>query len=79
MQDVETNLSNTEDEYAQLKLLYEANIDENRKLAAEVNRLNEDLKTANAAIPVKEQTDADVLAASDKPPSDEDEATGKIK
>ena len=71
-QDLETNLSNTEDEYAQLKLLYETNIEENRKLAAEVNRLTEDLKTANAAIPeVKEQTDGE--AASDKPPSDEDE------
>ena len=28
LQDVETNLSNTEDEYAQLKLLYETNIEE---------------------------------------------------
>ena len=75
LQDVETNLSNTEDEYAQLKLLYETNIEENRKLAAEVNRLTEDLKAANAAIPIaKEQNELETEALmSDKPPSDEDE------
>ena len=75
LQDVETNLSNTEDEYAQLKLLYETNIDENRKLAAEFNRLTEDLKAANAAIPIaKEQIELETEALmSDKPPSDEDE------
>ena len=74
LQDVETNLSNTEDEYAQLKLLYETNIEENRKLAAEVNRLTEDLKAANAATIAKEQNELETEALmSDKPPSDEDE------
>ena len=68
-------MSNTEDEYSQLKLLYETNIEENRKLAAEVNRLTEDLKAANAAIPIaKEQNELETEALmSDKPPSDEDE------
>ena len=63
------------DKYAQLKLLYETNIEENRKLAAEVNRLTEDLKAANAAIPIaKEQNELETEALmSDKPPSDEDE------
>ena len=63
------------DKYAQLKLLYETKIEENRKLEAEVNRLTEDLKAANAAIPIaKEQNELETEALmSDKPPSDEDE------
>ena len=63
------------DKYAQLKLLYETKIEENRKLEAEVNRLTEDLKAANAAIPIaKEQNELEIEALmSDKPPSDKDE------
>lgn len=51
VQELENSLSSTEDEFATLKELYEKNIDENKKLAAELNRLSNDLEAAKAKIP----------------------------
>lgn len=44
LQDVEKALSTTEDEVTALKELYERDIEENKKLAQEVNRLNAELE-----------------------------------
>lgn len=46
-QDIEKTLSNTEDEYATLKEMYEKNMEENKKLATEINRLNTELGNEN--------------------------------
>ena len=51
LQEVEKILGTTEDEYATLRELYDKNMDENKKLAAEINRLNTDLEATRAKIP----------------------------
>ena len=51
MQDLEKQLSNTEDEFAVLKELYENNSEENKGLAAEVSKLREELEQARRKIP----------------------------
>ena len=49
-QDIEKTLSNTEDEYATLKEMYEKNMEENKKLATEINRLNTELGNENDSL-----------------------------
>ena len=51
MQDLEKHLSNTEDEFAVLKELYENNSEESKGLAAEVSKLREELEQARRKIP----------------------------
>jgi len=54
LQDVEKTLSTTEDEFATLRELYDKNTDENKTLAAEINRLSSELDAATAKIPKTE-------------------------
>ncbi len=44
LSDIERSLSNTEDEFATLKELYDREVDENRKLAEEISRLSTQLE-----------------------------------
>jgi len=75
LQDVEKTLSTTEDEFATLRELYDKNNDENRTLAAEINRLSSDLEIAmeaNARIPKTEPANegaemAELAPEDDKP------------
>lgn len=75
LQDVEKTLSTTEDEFATLRELYDKNNDENRTLAAEINRLSSDLEIAmeaNARIPKTESANeagemAELAPEDDKP------------
>ncbi len=54
LQDVEKTLSNTEDEYASLRELYEGHFEENKRLAEEVDRLTKELETVKAKLPPPE-------------------------
>jgi len=75
LQDVEKTLSTTEDEFATLRELYDKNNDENRTLAAEINRISSDLEIAmeaNARIPKTEPANealemAELAPEDDKP------------
>ena len=51
MQDLEKQLSTTEDEFAVLKELYEKNAEESKELALEVSKLREELEHARQKIP----------------------------
>ena len=51
IQELEKNLSTTEDEFATLKELYDKSQDESKNLASEIDRLNSELKAANEKIP----------------------------
>jgi len=74
--DVEKTLSCTEDEFATLRELYDKNNDENRTLAAEINRLSSDLEIAmeaNARIPKTELANEAVEMAELAPEDDKPE------
>lgn len=51
MQDLEKQLSTTEDEFAVLKELYERNAEENKDLATEVSKMREELEVVRQKIP----------------------------
>ena len=61
MSDVERSLSNTEDEFATLKELYDREVEENRKLAEEISSL-----TAQLEAQVDKDEAADVEADGDE-------------
>jgi len=61
MSDVERSLSNTEDEFATLKELYDREVEENRKLAEEISSL-----TAQLEAKVDKDEAADVEADGDE-------------
>ena len=60
MQDLEKQLSTTEDEFAVLKELYEKNTEEGKELASEVSKLREELEHARQKIPPEPEPEPEV-------------------
>ena len=67
LQEMEKTLSTTEDEFATLKELYDKNLEENKNLASEIDRLASELKAANEKIPVEPEPPLPTAATDDQP------------
>ena len=61
MQDLEKQLSTTEDEFAVLKELYEKNAEESKELASEVSKLREELENVRQKIPPEPEPESKTM------------------
>jgi regulator of replication initiation timing len=66
MQEVEKNLSNTEDEFAVMKEMYDRNLEENQNLAVEVTRVREELETVKKELPPPKTEEEEAVEAAAK-------------